>query len=47
MSEATATRRRKLSVKTKLLFASGTLQEAVVTAGAIVTVLFYNQVLGI
>ena len=47
MSEATATRRRKLSVKTKLLFASGALQEAVVTAGAIVTVLFYNQVLGI
>ena len=47
MPEATATRRRKLSVKTKLLFASGSLQEAVVTAGGIVTVLFYNQVLGV
>ena len=41
------TRHRKLSVKTKLLFASGGLQEAVVSAGGIVTVLFYNQVLGI
>jgi Na+/melibiose symporter-like transporter len=40
-------RRRKISVRTKLLFASGTLQEATVTAGGIVTVLFYNQVLGI
>ena len=47
MPEATATRRRKLSVKTKLLFASGSLQEAVVSAGGIVTVLFYNQVLGV
>lgn len=47
MSEAVATRRRKLSIRTKLLFASGGLQEAVVTAGGIVTVLFYNQVLGI
>lgn len=47
MSATTETRRRKLSVKTKLLFASGALQEAVVTAGGIVTVLFYNQVLGI
>jgi len=40
-------RRRKVPVRTKLLFASGTLQEATVTAGGIVTVLFYNQVLGI
>ena len=44
---AIETRHRKLSVKTKLLFASGGLQEAVVSAGGIVTVLFYNQVLGI
>ena len=40
-------RRRKVPVRTKLLFASGTLQEATVTAGGIVTVLFYNQVLGV
>ena len=46
-AKAIETRHRKLSVKTKLLFASGGLQEAVVSAGGIVTVLFYNQVLGI
>lgn len=40
-------RRRKVPVRTKLLFASGTLQEATVTAGNIVTILFYNQVLGL
>ena len=40
-------RRRKVPVRTKILFASGTLQEATVTAGGIVTVLFYNQVLGV
>lgn len=40
-------RRRKLPVRTKLLFASGALQEATVTAGGITTILFYNQVLGI
>lgn len=40
-------RHRKVSVKTKVLFASGALQEATVTAGGIVTVLFYNQVLGV
>jgi Na+/melibiose symporter-like transporter len=40
-------RQRTLSVRTKVLFASGGLQEATVTAGGIVTVLFYNQVLGV
>ena len=40
-------RRRKISTRTKLLFASGTLQEAVVTAGGLTTILFYNQVLGV
>ncbi|MEL7185779.1 MAG: MFS transporter [Pseudomonadota bacterium] len=39
-------RRRKIPVRTKLLFASGALQEATVTAGGITTILFYNQVLG-
>ena len=40
-------RRRKVPIRTKLLFAFGTLQEATVTAGGIVTMLFYNQVLGV
>lgn len=39
-------RRRKIPVRTKLLFASGALQEATVTAGGIATILFYNQILG-
>lgn len=38
---------RKVSVRTKLLFASGTLQEAAVTAGGLTTMLFYNQLLGV
>ena len=38
-------RRRKVPIRTKLLFASGTLQEATVTAGGITTMLFYNQVI--
>ena len=47
MAEASTNRRRKLSIRTKVLFASGALQEAVVTAGGIATVLFYNQLLGV
>ena len=47
MADALLNRRRKLSVRTKVLFASGALQEAVVTAGGIATVLFYNQLLGV
>ncbi|HAK51379.1 MAG TPA: hypothetical protein DCM54_05665 [Gammaproteobacteria bacterium] len=40
-------RRRKVPVRTKLFFASGAFQEATVVAAGIVTVLFYNQVLGV
>ena len=47
MADALLNRRRKLSVRTKVLVASGALQEAVVTAGGIATVLFYNQLLGV
>ena len=47
MADTSLNRRRKLSVRTKVLFASGALQEAVVTAGGIATVLFYNQLLGV
>ncbi len=45
--ETTANRRRKVSTRTKILFASGTLQEGCVTAAGITTVIFYNQVLGV
>ena len=47
MSEPIQTRRRKLSVGATLLFASGALQEATVTAGGLTTIIFYNQVLGV
>ena len=47
MVEVAKDRRRKLSIMDKLLFASGALQEAAVSAGAFVTVLFYNQILGV
>ena len=40
-------RRRKVPVRTKVLFASGAFQEATVAAGGLVTVLFYNQILGV
>ena len=40
-------RRRKVPVRTKLLFSAGAFQEAVVGAGGLVTVLFYNQILGV
>ena len=45
--EDSANRNRKISVRTKLFFASGTLQEATVTAGGLTTILFYNQILGV
>ena len=40
-------RRRKVPVRTKVLFASGAFQEATVAAGGLVTVFFYNQILGV
>lgn len=40
-------RKRKLSLRTKLAFSSGGLQEATVGAAAITTMIFYNQVLGL
>jgi len=40
-------RRRKIPVRTKVLFASGAFQEGTVAAGGMVTVLFYNQILGV
>ena len=40
-------RKRKVPVRTKLFFASGAFQEATVIAAGTVTVLFYNQLLGV
>lgn len=47
VSGETINRRRKVPVRTKLFFASGAFQEATIVAAGIVTVLFYNQVLGV
>ena len=40
-------RKRKLTVRTKLAFASGSLEEALVGAADVATILFYNQVMGL
>ena len=46
-SDGRINRRRKIPVRTKLLFSTGAFQEATVSAGGLVTVLFYNQILGV
>ncbi|MEM7362780.1 MAG: MFS transporter [Pseudomonadota bacterium] len=46
-NDAPVDRKRKVPLRTKLLFASGGMQEATIGAAGIVTVLFYNQVLGV
>ena len=40
-------RRRKLNWRTKLLFSSGAFQEATVVLAGTVTILFYNQIMGV
>ena len=40
-------RKRKISLKTKLGFSCGALDEAMIAAAAITTMIFYNQVLGL
>ena len=40
-------RKRKISLKTKLGFSSGQLDEAMIAAAAVTTMIFYNQVLGL
>lgn len=40
-------RRRKVPLRTKLAFSTGALQEGMVFAARIVTLIFYNQVLGV
>ena len=46
MSEA-AGERRQVSLKTKLAFSSGSLEEAMIGAASAATMIFYNQVLGV
>jgi len=41
------TRNRKLSVRAKIAFSSGSLEEAMVGAAGVATMVFYNQVLGV
>lgn len=40
-------RSRRLPLRTKLAFSAGSLEEAVVGAAGIATMLYYNQVLGL
>ncbi len=40
-------RKRKVPLRTKLAYSSGTINEAVVSAAGITTLIFYNQVLGV
>ena len=40
-------RKRKVPLRTKLAYSSGTLNEAVVSAAGIATLIYYNQVLGV
>jgi Na+/melibiose symporter-like transporter len=40
-------RKRRISLRTKLGFASGSLEEAMVTAAQAITMIYYNQVLGV
>lgn len=47
MTEGAIERKRKLSIRTKLAFASGSLEEAMVLAANVATMIFYNQVLGV
>lgn len=44
---AAGSRRRIVSVRTKLAFASGSIEEAMVAAAGIATMVYYNQVLGV
>ncbi len=44
---ATAGRRGEVSLGTKLAFSSGALEEAVISAAGVATMVFYNQVLGV
>jgi Na+/melibiose symporter-like transporter len=47
VTTTTAQRKRKLPLRTKLAYASGGLEEAMITAASVATMVFYNQVLGV
>jgi glycoside/pentoside/hexuronide:cation symporter, GPH family len=46
-ARAAGSRRRRLPLRTKLAYASGSVEESMVTAAAVATMLYYNQVLGV
>jgi Na+/melibiose symporter-like transporter len=46
-AESPSVRKRKVPLRTKLAYSSGTVNEAVVSAAGIATLIFYNQVLGV
>ena len=46
-AESSTDRKRKVPLRTKLAYSSGTLNEAVVSAAGIATLIYYNQVLGV
>ena len=46
-STAAPNRRGKIALKTKLAFSSGALEEAMLSAAGVATMIFYNQVLGV
>jgi Na+/melibiose symporter-like transporter len=45
--EQTSDRKRKLPLRTKIAYSSGTINEATVTAAGSATLIYYNQVLGV
>ncbi len=47
MSSEAVVSNRKLSARTKLAFASGSLEDAMVLAASAATMIFYNQVMGV
>lgn len=42
-----APRRGNVSLGTKLAFSSGSLEEAMISAAGVATMVFYNQILGV
>ena len=47
MESPASPRRRRISARTKLAFSSGSLEQAMVGAAGVATMIYYNQVLGV
>ena len=47
MESPASARRRRISARTKLAFSSGSLEQAMVGAAGVATMIYYNQVLGV